>query len=265
MPKSTNPETINKIELLGISKAEQAKYLSLELAERLKALRDNIKGRIVFTSSLGIEDQLLTHHIASQKLDIEIVTLDTGRLFNESHALWQETEDKYGITIKGFYPDADAISKWVRANGTNGFYNSLDARKACCGIRKVEPLGRALNGANAWLTGLRADQSKARSEINIVEIDEDRNLYKINPLIDYHRNDIVAEVKALGVPYNLLHDQGFISIGCAPCTRAIKDGEDERAGRWWWEDASGGKKECGLHVHDGKLSRTNTIELEKSN
>lgn len=232
-------------------------YLELNLAERLKAIREKIDGRIVFTTSLGIEDQLLTHHIADQKLDIEIVTLDTGRLFNESHTLWQETEDKYGITIKGFYPDAEAISKWVRANGTNGFYNSLDARKNCCAIRKIEPLNRALAGADAWLTGLRADQSQSRAEVKMIEKDDARGIFKINPLIDYSRDNVVDEIHALDISYNPLHDNGFISIGCAPCTRAIKTGEDERAGRWWWEDSLSGKKECGLHVEDGKISRIN--------
>ncbi|WP_240008604.1 phosphoadenylyl-sulfate reductase [Pseudaquidulcibacter saccharophilus] len=235
-------------------------YIELKLAERLKAIRENIDGRIIFTTSLGIEDQLLTHHIASQKLDIEIVTLDTGRLFNQSHALWQETEDKYGITIKGFYPDPEAISKWVRANGTNGFYNSVDARKNCCAIRKIEPLNRALSGADAWLTGLRADQSQSRATVQIIEQDEARKIFKINPLIDYSRDEVVKEIHKLGIPYNPLHDEGFVSIGCAPCTRAIEAGEDERAGRWWWEDSLSGKKECGLHVEDGKISKIKQIQ-----
>ena len=235
-------------------------YIELKLAERLKAIRENIDGRIIFTTSLGIEDQLLTHHIAIQKLDIEIVTLDTGRLFNQSHALWQETEDKYGITIKGFYPDPEAISKWVRANGTNGFYNSLDARKNCCAIRKIEPLNRALSGADAWLTGLRADQSQSRATVQIIEQDEARKIFKINPLIDYSRDEVVKEIHELGIPYNPLHDEGFVSIGCAPCTRAIEAGEDERAGRWWWEDSLSGKKECGLHVEDGKISKIKQIQ-----
>lgn len=237
---------------------ENIDFKSLSLPERLKAMRDNIEGKIVFTSSLGIEDQLITHHIASQKLKIDIVTLDTGRLFNESHALWQTTEDKYGITIKGYYPDAEEISKWVRANGTNGFYNSVDARKACCFIRKIEPLNRALDGVAGWATGLRADQSDARAEVGAYEKDEGRGIYKLNPLFDYTRNHVVAEVKSLNIPYNPLHDKGFVSIGCAPCTRAIEKGEDERAGRWWWESKEAGKKECGLHVaQDGTLARTN--------
>lgn len=237
-------------------------YQNLDIASRLKKLRNETTGRIVFTTSLGIEDQLITHHIATQKLDIEIVTLDTGRLFDETHNLWQETEDNYGITIKGFYPDPEAISKWVRANGTNGFKNSVDARKSCCAIRKIEPLNRALDGAVIWITGLRADASDARSQIEIFQ-DDARGLKKFNPLYDYTRDKVVSEVKALNIPYNPLHDKGFLSIGCAPCTRAIEIGEDERAGRWWWESEIAGKKECGLHVDDnGQLSRLNQTEIQ---
>lgn len=231
-------------------------YENLDLPSRLLKMRERIVGKIVFTTSLGIEDQLITHHIVAQNLAVEIVTLDTGRLFDETHNLWQETEDKYGVVIKGFYPDAEAISKWVRTNGTNGFRASVDARKACCAIRKIEPLNRALAGASAWVTGLRADQSDARNKIEAFEFDGSRDIYKFNPLFDYTRDKIVDEVKALGVPYNALHDKGFLSIGCAPCTRAIADDEPERAGRWWWESAAEGQKECGLHVDaSGKLVR----------
>lgn len=222
-------------------------YSQLDLGARLKKLRDETQGRVVFTSSLGIEDQLITHFIATQKLDIDIVTLDTGRLFDETHMLWQETEDNYGITIKGFYPQPDAISKWVRANGTNGFRNSVDARKACCAIRKIEPLNRALESAVVWITGLRADASDARAQIEIFQ-DDARGLKKFNPLYDHSRDMVVSKVEALNIPYNALHDKGFLSIGCAPCTRAIGKDEEERAGRWWWEPAAMGKKECGLHV-----------------
>lgn len=234
---------------------------SLNLADRIKAIRDNIDGKIVFTTSLGIEDQLLTHHIAETGVNIDLVTLETGRLFEESHTLWQETEEKYGIVIRGFYPNAEAIAKFVAVRGTNGFRQSVDLRKECCGIRKIEPLNRALDGANAWVTGLRADQSGARSDLNIIEKDEARGIYKINPLFDYTRDMVVTEVKELGVPYNPLHDKGFLSIGCAPCTRAIEAGEPERAGRWWWESEEQGQKECGLHTDaSGKLVRTVTIK-----
>lgn len=231
-------------------------YNQLGLAQRLEAICGAIEAKIVFTTSLGLEDQLITHHIASNHLPIEIITLDTGRLFDESHKLWQETEDKYGITIKGYYPNQEAIAKWVRINGTNGFRNSIDARKACCGIRKIEPLDRALNGAGAWITGLRADQSDARNKIGAYEFDNVRGLHKLNPLFDYTRERILQEVNDLGVPYNSLHDQGFLSIGCAPCTRAVKVGELERAGRWWWENQEENEKECGLHIDaNGRLVR----------
>lgn len=236
-------------------------FANLSLAQRLEYIANNIEGRKVFTSSFGIEDQLITHHIASKKLKIEIITLDTGRLFDETHSLWQDTEDKYGITIKGFYPEPDAISKWVRANGTNGFKNSVEARKNCCAIRKIEPLNRALLGASVWISGLRADASLARNNIASIENDEARNLVKFNPLFDHSRDDVLGEVKALEIPYNPLHDKGFLSIGCAPCTRAIEENEDERAGRWWWENDEIGKKECGLHVNEnGQLIRVESTK-----
>ena len=238
---------------------DQINFTSMDLPQRLAEIAGTIDTKIIFTTSLGIEDQLITHHIASQKLAIEIVTLDTGRLFDESHSLWQDTEDKYGISIKGFYPDQEAIAKWARVNGTNGFKNSTAARKACCAIRKIEPLERALLGAGAWVTGLRADQSEARNVVGPYEFDTARGIHKLNPLFDYSREQIVQEVKDLGVLYNPLHDQGFLSIGCAPCTRSIKAGEPERAGRWWWENQDD-EKECGLHIDEsGKLVRQKVI------
>lgn len=228
----------------------------LDLPARIAKIRELVEGRITFSTSLGIEDQLITHHIAKTKTKIDIFTLDTGRLFPQAHDVWQQTEDKYGVTITGFYPDAEKIQKWVKVQGTNGFYQSIEARKACCAIRKIEPLNKALEGAKVWVTGLRSDQSQSREGVKVVEWDKDRNLIKFNPLFDYNRDQVVDEVKALEVPYNVLHDQGFLSIGCAPCTRAIENGEDERAGRWWWEN-SAGLQECGLHVSaDGTLVRT---------
>ncbi|KAF0183470.1 MAG: phosphoadenylyl-sulfate reductase [Hyphomonadaceae bacterium] len=228
----------------------------LALPQRLAKIRELAQGRITFSTSFGLEDQLITHHIATQKLAVDIFTLDTGRLFQEVHDLWQATEDKYGISINGFYPDPSAIAKWVKTQGTNGFYQSVEARKACCNIRKVEPLNRALEGASGWISGLRADQSQAREGVPIAEFDESRNLIKFNPLFDKNRDEILAEIKSLKVPINPLHDQGFLSIGCAPCTRAVANGETERAGRWWWEAEAGAQKECGLHVNEqGQLVR----------
>ncbi|MBN8649435.1 MAG: phosphoadenylyl-sulfate reductase [Caulobacterales bacterium] len=232
-------------------------FSKLDLPNRLKKICETHKGKIVFTSSLGLEDQLITHHIATQKLAIEIITLDTGRLFNQSHSLWQETEDKYGITIKGYFPNPNEISKWVRANGTNGFRNSIEARKQCCAIRKLEPLSNALEDAQVWITGLRNDASKSRENMMIIEEDKSRNLYKFNPLIDYTREQIFQEIINNKIPYNSLHDEGYLSIGCAPCTRAIQINEDERAGRWWWESEAMGKKECGLHINDTAIKNIN--------
>ncbi|RIY02478.1 phosphoadenylyl-sulfate reductase [Aureimonas flava] len=216
--------------------------------ERLRLLRESVPGRIVFTTSLGIEDQMLTHLIFSEKLKIEVVTLDTGRLFPETYALWQETEDRYGRRIRAKYPQAEALETLVEDQGVNGFYFAPEMRKACCGVRKVEPLNRALAGASAWVAGLRRDQSANREGMDFVSADASRGLVKANPLFDWTRAEIAAFCTRNAVPVNALHAQGFLSIGCAPCTRAIRPGEPERAGRWWWEDET--RRECGLHVDD---------------
>lgn len=244
-------------ELLGAFDAADA-------SERLAGLVASAPGRIVFTSSFGLEDQVLTHLIASAKLPVEIVTLDTGRLFPEVYALWEETERRYGVVIRPFYPRHDAIELYVRQNGINGFYASRDARRSCCDIRKVEPLGRALAGADIWITGLRADQSVARGGVHLAEADAERGLIKFNPLLDWSRERTLAFARTEGVPLNPLHEKGFVSIGCQPCTRAIAPGEPERAGRWWWEDDAA--KECGLHVGaDGKLMRAKPAETAEAN
>jgi phosphoadenosine phosphosulfate reductase len=225
-----------------------------DAAGALAVFREVTPGRIVFTTSFGVEDQAITHLIRSAGLKIEIATLDTGRMFPETYDVWQASEEKYGFRVKAFYPQAAAAQALVADQGINGFYLSAQARKACCDMRKVEPLGRALAGAEGWVTGLRADQSANRSTAALVERDAARGLLKLNPLIGWSREEVVDFVKANGVPFNALHDRGFVSIGCAPCTRAIRPGEPERAGRWWWEDES--KKECGLHVApDGSLVR----------
>jgi len=205
-------------------------------------------------TSFGIEDQLIAHHVFTQKLPIAVITLDTGRLFPATYKLWQETEERYGKRIRAFYPDAAALAAMVADQGINGFYHSRDARLSCCGVRKVEPLSRALAGAAGWVTGLRADQSGQRATIDLATWDEERELIKVAPLFDYTRDRVAAETEALGAPVNPLHAQGFLSIGCEPCTRAVQPGEPERAGRWWWEQDAA--KECGLHVGaDGRLVR----------
>src|SRR4051812_4285687 len=214
--------------------------------QRLAALVEAVPGRLVFTTSFGLEDQLIAHHIFSERLEIEVATLDTGRLFPSTYKLWQETEERYGIRIRSFHPDATAVAAMIADSGINGFYHSKESRLACCAVRKVEPLGRALAGAAAWVTGLRADQSGERSAIGLAAWDSERELIKFAPLFDWTRADAAAACEALGVPVNPLHALGFLSIGCEPCTRALQPGEPERAGRWWWE--SDEARECGLHV-----------------
>ncbi len=221
----------------------------LDVTGRLAGFREKVIGRVVFTTSFGLEDQVILHHICAAGLDIYLVTLDTGRLFPETYATWEETEAQYGRRIRAVYPQYVALETLVAAQGVNGFYGSRDARQACCGARKVEPLGRALAGAQGWITGLRADQSGYRNGAGLVAVDRERGLLKLNPLIDWTRHAAQDFAVAHRVPTNPLHRQGFLSIGCAPCTRAVRPGEPERAGRWWWEDES--KKECGLHVAAG--------------
>lgn len=241
--------------------ALDAAFGRADVRERLAGIVAQAAGPVVFTTSFGLEDQVLTHFIAAAKLPVGFATLDTGRLFPEVYALWQETEERYGILIRPYYPRHEAVELFVRQNGINGFYGSRDARKSCCDIRKVEPLGRALAGADVWLTGLRADQSVARGGVRLAEADAARGLVKVSPLIDWTRERTLAFAAENAVPVNPLHAQGFVSIGCQPCTRAIRPGEPERAGRWWWEDDAA--KECGLHVGpDGKLAQIRPAPAE---
>ena len=232
--------------------ALDSEFRALDPLGRLIALRAKIDGRIVFTTSFGLEDQYLTHLIFDNDIAIDVVTLDTGRLYPQTYKLWADTEARYGRRIRPYYPDTRAIEDLVAKQGIDGFYDSIEARKACCGIRKVVPLKRALEGASAWVTGLRGDQSENRSGMDFVAFDAGFGVIKANPLMDFSRDRVDAAAKTAGVPINPLHAQGFPSIGCAPCTRAVKPGEDERAGRWWWEQDD--KKECGLHVApDGSI------------
>ncbi|WP_180901104.1 phosphoadenylyl-sulfate reductase [Martelella soudanensis] len=217
----------------------------LDLVGRLRLIADTGQPAI-FTTSLGIEDQVITEAIATAGLDIRIVTLDTGRLFAETEALIAETEALYGIEIERFRPETPAVDGYVRTYGRNGFYDSVEARHACCQVRKLEPLARALDGAEYWITGLRRGQSGNRAATPYAEADAARGLVKINPLADWSLADIRAHVERHAIPVNPLHARGYPSIGCEPCTRAIKPGEPERAGRWWWENDA--KRECGLHV-----------------
>ncbi|HVK54518.1 MAG TPA: phosphoadenylyl-sulfate reductase [Burkholderiales bacterium] len=199
-----------------------------------------------FANSFGVEDMVLTDMIAKDFRSIEIFSLDTGRLPPETYDLMQKTTEHYRRKIKVYFPESAAVENYVRINGINGFYESIAQRKDCCHVRKVEPLKRALTGKKAWITGLRREQAPTRSDLGVSEFDKDHNLQKFNPLIDWTHLDVWTYISTHKVPYNILHDKGYPSIGCAPCTRAIQPGEDVRAGRWWWESAD--HKECGLHV-----------------
>lgn len=219
---------------------------NVSTADALKLVTAQFPEETVFSTSLGQEDQVLTEMIASAKLPVRIFTLDTGRLFYEHYDLLEKTNARYKINIDVYFPEASDVEAYVKSNGVNGFYESVENRKACCFIRKVKPLNRALTGAKVWITGLRSEQSDNRKDMKMIEWDEERGLYKFNPLIRWSYEEMLDYIRQKNVPYNPLHDKGFISIGCAPCTRAIEPGEDPRAGRWWWEVSH---KECGLHVH----------------
>lgn len=201
--------------------------------------------RLVFASSLGEEDQVITDLISKTASDIEIFTLDTGRLFQETYELLAKTQKRYPMTFKVYYPDNEAVEDMVRNHGINLFYESVANRKLCCGIRKVEPLKRALKDADAWICGLRRAQSVTRSRLEIFEWDDTNQKVKVSPLAGWSLDDVRTYVKENEIDVNPLHARGFISIGCACCTRAVKKGEDIRAGRWWWEAPE--QKECGLH------------------
>jgi phosphoadenosine phosphosulfate reductase len=230
-----------------------ARLGALDLFERLAAIRACIAGRIVLTSSFGLEDQAIAHALLSQKLAIEIATLDTGRLFPETYEVWAATERRYGTRIAAFVPDYAGVEALLARQGADGMHTSVAARLECCAVRKVAPLQRALAGSAAWITGIRADQSADRAGLPPAALDAQRRLIKVNPLFDWTRERTFEFVRAHHVPYNKLHDRGFLSIGCAPCTRALQPGEPERAGRWWWERDE--KKECGLHIVDGRVTR----------
>ena len=205
---------------------------------------------VVFSTSLGYEDQVITHMIFSEQLSISVFTLDTGRLFPETYSVLNSTLERYKKPIQVFYPNTTAIEQLLTNKGPFSFYESTDNRKECCYVRKVEPLQRALKGHTIWITGIRADQSGNRSNMPMVEWDEANNILKVHPLLNWTLQNVKDHIFENNIPYNPLHDKGFVSIGCQPCTRAIKEGEDFRAGRWWWEDAS--KKECGLHIKSDK-------------
>lgn len=232
---------------MKLEKADIKKIERQSLHEALAAMAGLFPGEIVFSSSLGQEDQVITDAIGMNAIPVKVFTIDTGRLFYEAYELLEKTVARYKLPVHVFFPESSDVENFVTARGVNSFYESVDNRKECCRIRKVKPLNRALAGAKVWITGLRSEQSENRKQMSMIEWDEGRQLYKFNPLINWTYNDVIDYIKKNNVPYNPLHDKGFISIGCAPCTRAIEAGEDARAGRWWWELS---KKECGLHTEN---------------
>ncbi len=220
-------------------------FETLPTEEALKETTRLFPGKVKFSSSVGQEDQVLTDIIARNNINIRIFTIDTGRLFNEVYDTLERTTARYKLPIDVYFPQAEAVQQMVSSHGINLFYESVENRQTCCGIRKVEPLNRALQDAAVWITGLRASQTEHRKAVPVVEWLADKKIYKINPLLHWSFDDVLAYIEKYNVPYNPLHDKGYISIGCAPCTRAIEPGEDPRAGRWWWEASH---KECGLHL-----------------
>ena len=235
--------TFNMTIATDISEIE-ATLESLDLAGSLRWIAEHYPGGAAFSTSLGQEDQVITDAIWRNALPIRVFTLDTGRLFQETYSLLDETRAQYGRNIETYFPDAKDVEALVSEKGFHSFYDSVENRKECCNIRKVVPLRRALQGTQVWVTGLRGEQSANRQAMRIIEWDAGYNLFKFNPLIHWTYPQVLNYIRANNVPDNPLHRKGFISIGCAPCTRAIEPGEDPRAGRWWWESS---KKECGLH------------------
>ncbi|MCD6179848.1 MAG: phosphoadenylyl-sulfate reductase [Bacteroidales bacterium] len=214
--------------------------------EIIKIFIEKFQDRIAFSSSLGAEDQVITDMISKINKSTKIFTLDTGRVFPETYDLIDRTSKRYKIPIQVYFPDAKQVEEMVNEKGINLFFESIENRKLCCHIRKIEPLKRAFKGLDVWICGLRRDQSVTRTDVQIVEWDEANGLIKLNPIVDWTEEEVWDYIKENRVPYNRLHDKGFPSVGCQPCTRAIEEGEDTRAGRWWWENPE--TKECGLHV-----------------
>jgi phosphoadenosine phosphosulfate reductase len=219
----------------------------LNIHEFIKLLTEQFPGQVTFSTSFSYEDQVIAHEILSNQLPVNVFTLDTGRLFAETYSVWSNTNERYHANITAYYPDYRLLEEFVTDKGPNAFYESVENRKQCCFIRKVEPLKRALAGNAVWITGLRAEHSPDRKDLSVIEWDETNQIIKYNPILHWDTEQVKKYIDTNNVPYNPLHDRGFVSIGCAPCTRAIRPGEDFRAGRWWWEDAA--KKECGLHIH----------------
>lgn len=236
-------QTVPQSEIQRISQLIQTP----DIAQNLRNIAAAYPGKVVFSTSFSWEDQIIAHIIFKEQLDIQVFTLDTGRMFPETYSTWSRTLEKYNKPIIAYYPDASALQEFVAQKGPNSFYESVENRKQCCHIRKVEPLQRALKNKQVWITGIRAAHSPNRHDMQSLEWDGGNNVTKYHPLLEWSTEEVTGFINDNNIPYNPLHDKGFVSIGCAPCTRAIRPGEDFRAGRWWWEDAT--NKECGLHVH----------------
>lgn len=231
--------------MLEIVQQLNKQFSHASTAEILEYFLQTYSNKIALSSSFGAEDQVLTHMLLSMDKNAKIFTLDTGRLPYETYSVMDSTNLKYGIKVDVYFPDANDVEDLYKKQGINGFYESIENRKTCCHIRKIKPLHRALQGLEVWITGLRASQSITREAMQLVEYDENFKILKINPLIAWSEKEVWDFIKENKVPYNKLHDQGYPSIGCAPCTRAVKEGDDIRSGRWWWENPE--HKECGLH------------------
>ncbi len=229
---------------IAITTALLQKTATFSLEETLSFLAVAYKDKVIFSTSFGQEDQVLTDLIAADHLPISIFTLDTGRLFQETYDVFHKTVTKYNLNIKTYFPETAAVEELINSKGPNSFYESVGNRKECCFIRKVTPLTKALQGNAIWITGLRAEQSDNRNDLDLFEYDEKFDIIKFNPLLRWTLREVEDYLEKNNVPQNVLHKKGFISIGCAPCTRAITSYEDIRAGRWWWESSH---KECGLH------------------
>ncbi|MGL1893500.1 MAG: phosphoadenylyl-sulfate reductase [Spirochaetaceae bacterium] len=235
----------------SLLKEYQDKLLGSSAWESLNWVFNNFDlENIAFATSLGAEDQVLTDLILNINSGVDIFTLDTGRLFEATYKVIQNVKDKYGKNMELLFPESSSIKKLVEDKGPNLFYNSVADRKECCRVRKIEPLKKKLSGKKIWITGLRKDQSITRTDLNILDWDESFGLLKLSPLLSWSEKDVWDYIKENNIPHNSLHEIGFPSIGCEPCTRAIKTGEDVRSGRWWWENPE--HKECGLHKKDGK-------------
>jgi phosphoadenosine phosphosulfate reductase len=220
-------------------------YAQLPAEELLKKIADIFGNKAAFSTSLSWEDQVITHYIFSNDLPIRVFTLDTGRIFPETYSVLNSTRERYKKNIEVYFPNTEKVQELVSSKGASSFYESLENRKECCSIRKVEPLNRALEGVECWITGIRSAHSDNRSQLPVIDFDEQRQIQKVNPLANWSLEEVKVVISQHNIPYNVLHDRGFVSIGCQPCTRAIREGEDFRAGRWWWEQND--KKECGLH------------------